>query len=115
VRARYLPLLLAAAAMAAAGCGSSKTSTSTATTTSTPSVAATETTTTATATQTTVTSQLGQLPKAPDAAGTLPPVPTSGTVDEAYRRAVFNDAQQLWQREFTQGGVPYARAPRPVP
>jgi predicted metalloprotease len=110
VRARYLPLLLTAALLAGAGCGSSKTSTSTVATTSTPTAAATETTTTATATQTTVTSQLGQLPQAPDAAGTLPPVPSSGTVDQAYLRAVFNDAQQLWQREFTQGGLSYAHA-----
>jgi uncharacterized protein len=114
VRPRHLPLVLIIAVLLVTGCGSSKTSetaqTSTASaTSSTASVAQTETTT-ATATQTTVTSDLGRLPETQDAAGTLPTPPTTGTVDQAYLRAVFNDAQELWRREFTQGGATYAPA-----
>jgi predicted metalloprotease len=110
VRRRHLPLLLIIAVVLIAGCGSSKTSntpntsnpSTSSATSSTASVAQSETTTT-TATQTTVTSDLGRLPETQAAAGTLPTPPTGVTVDQAYLRAVFNDAQELWRREFTQG------------
>jgi uncharacterized protein len=106
--ARYISLLLTAAVLAAGGCGSSHTSSATTSATST-SVPATETTTTAT-TDNTIRSELGRLPETQDATGTLPPPPTSATVDQAYLHAVFDDAQQLWRREFDQGGLTYAPA-----
>jgi uncharacterized protein len=109
--ARCLAALLIAAVLLAAGCGSSKSSTTSGPGTGSAEATTTATTTTATTvTDTTVTSDLARLPEPQDATGTLPPPSTTGTVDRAYLRAVFDDAQHLWQREFTQGGLTYGPA-----
>jgi uncharacterized protein len=105
------------AALTATGCGSSSSS-RTASSSATATATASQTTTSATASQSTtasttdtaIESQLQQLPAAPDARGTLPPPPTSRTVDQAYLRSVFNDAQHMWQQEFAQGGIHYSPA-----
>jgi predicted metalloprotease len=113
-----LVAVLVAVALAVAGCGSSSSSSTepkqttqaSPTTASAQTTQTTETTSATTATDTAVTSKLDQLPESATASGTLPAPPTGRTVDPAYLRAVFNDAQRLWQHEFTAGGIPYAGA-----
>jgi uncharacterized protein len=94
------------AGLLAGGCGSSKSSS----TTSSAETRSTSATSSAATPNETIASDLDRLPVAPDAAGTLPSPPTSATVDPGYLRAVFNDAQLLWQREFDQAGLTYAPA-----
>jgi predicted metalloprotease len=102
------------AALVATGCGSSSSSSTAGTTATTASQTTASATasqsTTASTTDTAIESQLHRLPEAPDATGTLPAPPTSRTVDQAYLRSVFNDAQRMWQQEFAQGGIHYSPA-----
>jgi predicted metalloprotease len=93
-------------ALVAGGCGSSNKSGAT----SAPTSGTTSVASTATASTGTITSDLGRLPAAPSATGTLPSPPTSTTVDQSYLRAVFNDAQLLWEREFRQARTAYGPA-----
>jgi uncharacterized protein len=50
---------------------------------------------------------LERLPEVPEATGSTPP--PSGTGD-VFLRAVFDDVQSLWQREFEAAGAQYASA-----
>jgi predicted metalloprotease len=110
-RAHVLALLVAmiALAVALAGCGSSSGSS-----TSTSSSAAT----TATAPASTSTSDKDI---AGDAIKRFPPVPApteatqhpsspNGTGGSAFLRAVFDDVQAMWKREFAAAGIPYTPA-----
>ena len=91
---------LIAAPFAAGGCGSSTSSKTSSTTTATQ-------TTATTGADATVSSELNQLPETQNARGTLPAPPTTTTIDENHLRAVFNDAQSVWQREFLGARQPY--------
>jgi uncharacterized protein len=96
---RWLPILCAAVLVA--GCGSSSGSdkgspdaTATATETATaPSVDG---------------SRLKRLPHAPEPSGSPPS--SQGSSRDAFLRAVFDDAEALWQREFHGAGVTYRPA-----
>jgi predicted metalloprotease len=99
---RWLPILCAA--VLAAGCGSSSgsdeaSSDGTATATGTP---------TATATPTVRPSDLQRLPQAPEPSGVAPSSQDTGR--NAFLRAVFEDAQALWQQEFDAAGLTYRPA-----
>ena len=101
---RWLPVICAA--LLAAGCGSSSGSgkasrTATATATDTP-------TATATATPTVHSSDLEQLPRAPEPHGT--PRSLQGMSRYAFLRAVFDDAEALWHRQFEAAGLTYRPA-----
>ena len=102
-----LGLLLVCCVLIAAACGSSNSSTS-------GTVAATTAaTTTAAATDAgTIEGEvLGQLPTVPEPTGAPPSLSGTSISDErAYLRAVFNDAQSLWEREFTAANQQYAPA-----
>lgn len=93
----------------AAGCGSSShsgaASTTSQTGTSTPA-------STTTPREADVSGRLDSLPRGEQATGTLPPAPSSVTpeTERAYLEAVFNDAQRFWEKEFSEGGIPYAHA-----
>jgi uncharacterized protein len=102
---RCLPILCAAVLVA--GCGSSSGSgdaspTPSATTTATATVTATPT---ATGTPTVHSPDLQRLPQAPGPSGSPPS--SQGTTHNAFLRAVFNDAEAMWQREFQHAGVTY--------
>jgi predicted metalloprotease len=107
---RVLAVLMATvlgAALAACGSsGSSKTATS----------AATATTTTAESATTTKGDQeiagdvLGRLPEVPAPSQPSHPTSPGGAGGDAFLRAVFDDAQAMWQREFEQIGVQYVPA-----
>jgi uncharacterized protein len=47
---------------------------------------------------------------APLASGSLPPTPTTRTLDRAYVRALFDDAQSVWRREFDEANTAYPTA-----
>src|SRR5437763_3595687 len=79
--------LLVCLALAASGCGSSSPSTTSSGTAPTSTIEGNST--------------LQQMPKAPEPTGAAPsPASASAGDERAYLRAVFNDAQGLWQREF---------------
>jgi predicted metalloprotease len=87
---------------AAAGCGSSDGSseaspTATATATASP-----------TATPTARPSDLERLPQVPQPSGSSPS--SQGGSRSAFLRAVFDDAEALWMREFQSGGIRYRPA-----
>jgi predicted metalloprotease len=90
-------LLILCAALLAVGCGSSSGSDE-------PSSDATATAT-ATATPTVQSSDLKRLPQAPDPSGRAPS--SEGSSRNAFLRAVFDDAEALWQREFQSSGLTY--------
>jgi uncharacterized protein len=107
---RWLPVICAA--LLAAGCGSSSgsgkasaTATRTATATDTPTATATAT---PTATPTVHSSDLQQLPQAPEPHGSPPSL--QGMSRNAFLRAVFDDAEALWQRQFQAAGLTYRPA-----
>jgi putative neutral zinc metallopeptidase len=106
---RWLPIICAA--VLAVGCGSSSgsgkaspTATPTATATDTPTATATATAT-PTATATVHSSDLQQLPQAPEPSGNPPTL--QGTSRHAFLRAVFDDAEALWHRQFQAAGLTY--------
>jgi predicted metalloprotease len=102
-----LALLLACCAVIAAGCGSSNSSSSQ---TAAATTAAT-TTTGATDAGTLEGDVLSELPTVPEPTGAPPTLSGTSITDErAYLRAVFNDAQALWEREFSTANQQYARA-----
>jgi predicted metalloprotease len=91
---RWLPILCVA--VLAAGCGSSSGSekaSSDATTTAMPPVHSTD---------------LQRLPQVPEPSGGPPS--SQGASRNAFLRAVFEDAEALWQREFHGVGLTYRRA-----
>src|SRR3712207_7832357 len=79
---------IACAALLVAGCGSSSGS----------GTAASDTPSTATATPTVRSSDLQRLPQAPDPSGSPPS--SQGVSRDVFLRAVFDDAETLWQEEF---------------
>jgi uncharacterized protein len=106
---RWLPIMCAAVLVA--GCGSSSgsgrtspTATPTATATETATATATATAT-PTATATVHSSDLQQLPQAPEPSGNPPTL--QGTSRHAFLRAVFDDAEALWHRQFQAAGLTY--------
>jgi uncharacterized protein len=91
-------LLLVCCAIAACGSSKPSSSSSTATTTSATTTAIAE-------------PQLRELPKAPEPSGTAPAQAGTSTSDQrTYLRAVFDDTQALWQREFAAANRPYRQA-----
>jgi predicted metalloprotease len=103
-RAALLPPL--ALAVLATGCGSAQSSSST-------SSAATSATTTAGAAagQTIEGRELDRFPPVkPPATLTLPPAPTAPKVERAYLKALFDDAQRVWRREFETAHMTYLPA-----
>jgi predicted metalloprotease len=97
---RWLPILCAA--VLAAGCGSSSGSDE-------PSPDPTATATaTATAAPTVHSGDLDRLRQAPDPSGEPPR--TRGGSRAAFLRAVFDDAEALWTREFRGAGLTYRPA-----
>jgi uncharacterized protein len=95
---RWLPIICAAVLVA--GCGSSSGSDS-------PSPAGTPTAT-ATATPTVDSGDLQRLPMAPAPRGDPPS--SQGASHNAFLRAVFNDAEALWHRQFLGVGLMYRPA-----
>jgi predicted metalloprotease len=106
VLAVLMAIVLGAALAACGSSGSSKTATS----------AATATTTTAESATTTKGDQeiagdvLGRLPEVPAPSQPSHPTSPGGAGGDAFLRAVFDDAQAMWQREFEQIGVQYVPA-----
>jgi uncharacterized protein len=102
---RWLPLLIAALLLTR--CGSSddqpaaRTPTATPTATATPAV-------TPTPTPTVDSAALKQLPQVPAGSGSGPS--SASTARDQFLRNVFNDAQALWQREFSDAGLSYRPA-----
>ena len=97
-----LAAILACCALIAAGCGSSGSGTST---------TATGSSGTATDAGTIEGNELEQMPKAPEPDSTSPKLSgTSASDARTYLTAVFNDAQALWQREFSAANLPYGPA-----
>jgi predicted metalloprotease len=98
-------LLLLALAVLAAGCGSARSSSSTS------GAAATSTAGGATAAQTIEGRELDRFPALkPPATLTLPPAPTAPRVERAYLKALFDDAQRVWRREFEAADLSYQPA-----
>lgn len=109
-RARLAGVLLfvAVTALLGAGCGASGgsgvASTAKATTTA-------DTTQSVTAGPPTVDKELDRLrQELPAATAVIPSRWTSPTVDRAYLTAIFDDAQNVWRREFQESHLPYKRA-----
>jgi predicted metalloprotease/predicted small lipoprotein YifL len=106
VLAVLMAIVLGAALAACGSSGSSRTATS----------AATATTTTAESATTTKGDQeiagdvLGRLPGVPAPSHPSHPTSPGGAGGDAFLRAVFDDAQAMWQREFEQIGVQYVPA-----
>jgi uncharacterized protein len=111
---RRLLALVAAIVLAPtlAACGSSgRSDTSTAAATATTSTAASSTATaTAESDQDIEGDVLDRLPKVPAASTPTHPTSPNGTGGDAFLRAVFDDVQAMWQREFEQIGVHYVPA-----
>jgi predicted metalloprotease len=94
-----IALLGVCAALGAAGCGSSGSG-------SAPSTSPTSTVGAQVQGDT-----IQKLPKAPEPSGAAPTQGSSSAADqEAYLRAVFQDAQALWRREFSAASQQYAPA-----
>ena len=91
---RWLPILCAA--VLAAGCGSSSGSGE-----ASPTATATETPTGQTA-------DLERLPQVPQPSGSPPS--SQGGRSDAFLRAVFDDTEALWTREFQGAGITYRPA-----
>jgi uncharacterized protein len=90
-----LTILLVLCALLAGGCGSSGSVTS-AVDTAPPSVDV---------------KSLDQMPKAPEPSGAAPSLSSASASDErTYLRAVFNDAQTMWQHEFSVANHAYTPA-----
>lgn len=98
VHQRWLPIVCAA--LLVAGCSSS----------SGPDTATREpaSTVTATATPSVRSSDLRRLSQAPDPSGSPPS--SQGLSRNAFLRAVFDDAERLWQQEFRGAGLTYRPA-----
>jgi uncharacterized protein len=102
---RWLPTICAA--VLAVGCGSSSGSgkaspTAKATATDSPTATATAT---PTAAATVHSSDLEQLPQAPEPSGHPPTL--QGSSRHAFLRAVFDDVEALWHRQFQAAGLTY--------
>jgi predicted metalloprotease len=100
---RWLPIVCAAALVA--GCGSSSGSD---TASSDAQATAPATTPTTTTTPEVHSRDLSRLPPVPAPSGTPPS--SQGASQNAFLRAVFDDGQAMWRREFQDAGIPYRPA-----
>jgi predicted metalloprotease len=100
---RWLAVLLVVCpALVLAACGSSSSTTTAATSTTTtdeqraePDIEGEE---------------IGRLPQVPAASKPTHPTSPNGTGGSAFLTAVFDDAQEMWRREFEEAGLHYAPA-----
>jgi uncharacterized protein len=105
-------VILAGAALVFAGCGSSHDATQE---TSSAAATATSATTATTAPSATTESDIegdivARLPQVPAPSQPTHPTSEGGTGGSAFLRAVFDDVQAMWKKEFAAGGVDYVPA-----
>jgi uncharacterized protein len=106
VLAVLIAMVLGAALVACGSSASSETATSAATATTTTA----ESATTSEGDQEIAGDVLGRLQQVPAASQPSHPTSPAGAGGDAFLRAVFDDAQAMWQREFDQIGVEYVPA-----